>query len=90
MEPDYDSLDPEERTNKYLALFSVAFGVLSFCAGLAIPIAGVVVAVIGTIMSIFGMRSKDRKIALVGFFICTLGLLTAVVYVIFKSLNIQL
>ena len=26
--PDYTSLDPEERTNKLLALFSIAIGIL--------------------------------------------------------------
>jgi hypothetical protein len=90
VEPDYDSLDPEERTNKYLALFSVAFGVFSFCAGIALPIAGVIIAIIGTVMGIFGMRSLDRKIAIVGLVISTLGLLTAAIFMILKSLNLQI
>ncbi len=89
MEPDYDSLDPEERTNKYLALLSVAFGVFSFCAGIALPVAGIIVAIIGTLMGIFGMRSMDRKIAIVGLIISTVGLLTAAIFMIMKSLNLQ-
>jgi putative ABC transport system permease protein len=29
LEPDYDSIDPEERTNKFLAIISAALGVIS-------------------------------------------------------------
>lgn len=90
MEPDYDSLDPEERTNKYLALFSVAFGIFSFCSGIALPIAGIIVAIIGTVMGIFGMRSTDRKIAIIGLVISTVGLLTAAIFMIMKSLNLDI
>jgi hypothetical protein len=86
LEPDYTSLDPEERTNKFLAIFSVVLGVLSFCAGL-IPIAGIIIGLIGTVMAIFGMKSEHRKIAILGFAVSTLGLLTSLIYMILVSLK---
>ena len=39
IEPDYSSLDPEEKTNRYLAMASVALGVISLCLG-QIPMCG--------------------------------------------------
>ncbi len=89
VEPDYTSLDPEERTNKLLAIFSAALGILSFCAGL-IPIAGMIIGAIGIGMGIKGMKSEHRKIAVMGIIISSLGLLTSIVYMILKSFNIQL
>ena len=86
MEPDYTSIDPEERINKFLAMASVILGVLSFCAGL-IPIAGIIIGLIGTGTAIFGMKSEHRKIAILGFAISTLGLLTSVDYMILVSLK---
>ena len=89
MEPDYTSLDPEERTNKFLALFSVVLGVFSFCAGL-IPIFGCIIGLIGIVLGYFGMRSEHRKIAIIGIIISSMGLLTSFVYMILRSFNMQL
>lgn len=89
MEPDYTSMDPEERTNKFLSIFSVVIGILSFCAGL-IPIVGIIIGAAGIGMGILGMKSEQRKIAVMGIIISSLGLLTSLVYMILKSLNIQI
>jgi len=86
MEPDYTSLDPTERTNKFLAIFSVMLGVLSFCAAL-IPICGGVIGLLGIVFGYFGMKSEHRKIALIGIVASMLGLLTSLNYMILTSLN---
>lgn len=82
MEPDYSALDPIERTNKLLALFSVIFGVISLCLGL-IPIAGLITSTIGVITGIFGRRSEQKKMALVGLILSAFGLLISIVYALF-------
>jgi hypothetical protein len=79
MEPDYGSMDPEERTNKFLAAFSLILGVLSLCAGL-VPICGGIVSIGGIITGIFGRRSESRKLATVGMAVSILGLILSVVY----------
>jgi hypothetical protein len=89
LEPDYDSLDPEERTNKFLAIMSAAVGIIGFCAGL-IPIAGIIICFIGIVLGYFGMKSEHRKIAIVGIAISSLGLVTSTVFMILVSLHIKL
>lgn len=89
VEPNYANLDPEERNNKFMAFVSVALGVLSLCAGL-IPIAGIVVSLLGLLCAFFGARSANRKVALVGIAVCSLGLLLSLVYamlLLFKRLQ---
>jgi hypothetical protein len=78
-EPDYNSLDPEERTNKYWALFSVALGIISLCAAL-IPICGAASSLLGLGLGLIARRSDNRKMALVGIAISTVGLLLSIVY----------
>jgi hypothetical protein len=82
MEPDYSALDPVERTNKFLALFSIIFGVLSLCSGL-IPIAGIITSVIGIVTGFYGRKSEQKKMALVGIIISAFGLLISIVYALF-------
>jgi hypothetical protein len=86
LEPDYNSLDPEERTNKYLALISVALGILSIIAGL-IPICGSITGLAGIGFGYFGMKSENRKIAIAGLFFSSLGILTSLTYMIIMSLR---
>jgi len=86
LEPDYSSLDPEERTNKFLALISVAFGFFSIVAGL-IPICGGIIGLIGIVLGYFGMKSEHRKIAIFGIVLSLLGLLTSLIYMILVSFN---
>ena len=84
LEPDYNSLDPEERTNKYLALISVALGIISIVAGL-IPICGSFICLAGIGFGYFGMKSENRKIAIAGLFFSGMGILTSLSYMIIMS-----
>jgi hypothetical protein len=82
MEVDPASLDPEERMNKYYALFSAGFGLLSLCAAI-IPICGGTLALLGIGTGLFGRRSESKTMATVGIGISVLGLLIAIVYAVF-------
>jgi len=84
MEVDPVSLDPEERTNKLLAIFSAALGLLSLCAGL-VPACGGSMAILGMVLGYFGMKSDYHRVGLAGVIISGLGLLTAIVYAVFLS-----
>jgi hypothetical protein len=86
LEPDYKSLDPEERTNKFLALISAALGVISIIAAL-IPICGSIIGLIGISFGYFGMKSEHRKTAILGIVLSMLGMLTSLIYMILASLN---
>jgi hypothetical protein len=79
MQTDPASLDPEERTNKFLALFSVALGVLSI-PGALIPICGGIAGLLGLVSGYFGLRSENRRVAIVGLALSSIGLLTAIIY----------
>ena len=79
METDPASLDPEERTNKFLALASAALGVISLCAAL-IPIFGGALALSGIGLGLFGVRSESKNTARVGIALNVLGLLIAIFY----------
>ncbi len=85
MDPDYDSLDPEVRTKKYLAMFSVAFGVISIFAGL-LPGCGGVIGLTGIIMGYLALKSDHFKMARAGIILSAMGMLTALVYQIFRTL----
>jgi hypothetical protein len=78
-EPDYNSLDPETQTGKYLALFSVALGLISFCAAL-IPICGSASSLFGLGLGLLGLRSESRRMALVGISVSVIGLLLSITY----------
>ncbi len=79
MQIDPASLDPEERTNKFYALASAAFGVISLCGAL-IPIFGSILGILGIILGILGRRSENKRAATIGIGLSTIGLLTAVIY----------
>lgn len=84
METDPASLDPEERTNKLLALASAALGLMSLILSI-IPVCGGSVALAGIGLGIFGMRSESRKTAIFGIAVCCLGILISIVYMIMLS-----
>jgi hypothetical protein len=86
LEPDYKSLDPEERTNKFLAIISAALGVISIFAAL-IPICGSIVGLIGIGLGYFGLKSEHRKTAILGIVLSMLGMLTSLIYMILASLK---
>ena len=79
MQTDPASLDPEERTSKFLALFSIALGVLSI-PGALIPVCGGIAALLGLGAGYFGLRSENRRMAYVGIALSSIGLLTALIY----------
>lgn len=78
---DYTELDPEERTNKFMALFSIGLGIISLCAAL-IPMCGAASSLFGIGLGIFGLRSERRRMAIIGIAISVLGLLISIVYAI--------
>jgi hypothetical protein len=80
-EIDPSSLDPEERTNKFLAIASAGLGLMSLFMAI-IPICGGTVAMAGIGLGIFGMRSESRKTAIFGIAVCILGILISVVYAV--------
>lgn len=86
MEPNYGSVDPEERTNKMMAALSLVLGLISLAAGL-VPICGAVVSLAGIGVGIFGRRSESRKLATVGIAICVFGLILSVVYAVFVQIQ---
>ncbi len=88
METDPASLDPEERTNKLLALASAALGIISLCAAL-IPICGGALALAGIGLGLFGMRSESRVTAQVGIAINILALLIALAYMVALAIGLR-
>ena len=79
MQTDPASLDPEERLNKFYALLSAGFGVLSLCAGL-IPMAGTALGIAGIAFGLLGRRSENKRLAVVGIIFSIIGVLTAIIY----------
>ena len=79
MQTDPASLDPEERTNKFLALFSIALGILSI-PGALLPVCGATAGLIGLVTGYFGLRSENRRMAYLGIAFSSIGLLTAMFY----------
>ena len=86
MEPDYTRLDPEERRYKLMAVLSALFGFFSLCAGL-IPACGGIGSIVGILLGIFGMKSENRKLAILGIILSTLGLTISIVYTILLAIN---
>jgi len=80
-EPDYNSLDPEERTNKFMALFSIALGIISLCAAM-IPICGGAISLAGIGLGLLGLRSENRNMAMIGIAVCIFGVLISIVYAV--------
>jgi len=85
MQSDPSSLDPEERMNKFYALLSAALGILSLCASI-LPGCGGAMAVGGIVFGILGRRSENRRTATVGIALSVIGLLTAIIYVVFVQI----
>ena len=86
MEPDYTRLDPEERRYKLMAVLAALFGFVSLCAGL-IPACGFVVSIVGVLLGIFGMKSENRKLAILGIILSGAGLIITIVYSILLGIN---
>lgn len=76
---DYDRLDPEERTQLFIALGSAAFGFFSLFAGL-LPMCGITFSLVGTLLGYASRKSKYKYIAYFGIGASAVGFLTAIVY----------
>ena len=86
MDPNYLDLDPQERINRILSLFSILLGVVGLCGGL-IPIFGIITSILGIIAGSFGRKSDSRKLATVGIVICCFSLTLSLVYGFFVYLS---
>ena len=81
---DPNSLDPELRTAKILALASPALGVMSLCLAL-IPVCGGITSILGIVFGLYSLRTEQNKTALAGVIISGLGLLMTIVYTLFLT-----
>ena len=82
MEVDPNSLDPELRTAKFLALASAALGVMSLCLAL-VPACGGIVSLMGIVLGLFSLKTEHNGTAMAGVIISSLGILLSVVYGMF-------
>jgi hypothetical protein len=81
---DPNSLDPELRIAKILALASPALGVMSLCLAL-IPVCGGIASILGIIFGLYSLKTEQNKTALAGVIISGLGLLMTIVYTLFLT-----
>ena len=62
-----------------LAIASLVIGVLNLCAWL-LPFCGLPLAVIGLVLGFMGLKSSQRRLALIGIALCSVSLLLALSY----------
>ncbi len=82
MEVDPNSLDPELRTAKFLALASAALGLMSLCLAI-IPACGGVASLIGIATGLFSLKTENTKTAVAGLILSLLGAVITIVYALF-------
>ena len=82
METDPNSLDPELRTAKFLALASASLGVMSLCLAI-VPACGGVASIAGIVLGLYSLKTEHTQTALAGVIISGLGILVTVVYALF-------
>jgi hypothetical protein len=82
METDPNSLDPELRTAKFLALASASLGVMSLCLAI-VPACGGAASVVGIVLGLYSLKTEHTQTALAGVIISGLGILVTVVYGLF-------
>lgn len=82
MEVDPNSLDPELRIAKFLALASAALGLMSLCLAI-IPACGGTASVLGVLAGLFSLKTENTKTALAGVILSTLGIVITIVYALF-------
>jgi len=81
---DPNSLDPEVRTAKFLALASASLGVMSLCLAI-VPACGGVASVLGIVLGFYSLKTEHTQTALAGVIISGLGILITVVYALFVA-----
>ena len=82
MEVDPNSLDPELRTARFLALASAALGFMSLCLAI-IPACGGVASILGIASGLFSMRTENSRTALIGVILSIVGVVITLVYALF-------
>lgn len=86
MDPNYLNLDPSERINKIMALFSLLIGFASICGGI-FPIAGIIGSILGIVTGYFGRKSESRRLATVGIIVSCFSLTLTLVYMFIVYLS---
>jgi hypothetical protein len=82
MQVDPNSLDPEVRTAKFLALASAALGLMSLCLAI-IPVCGGTASIIGILAGLFSLKTENTRTALAGVILSGLGVVVTIVYALF-------
>lgn len=82
MDVDPNSLDPELRTARQLAIASAALGVMSLCLAI-IPACGGVASILGVICGAFSLRTEHSRTAYAGLIISIFGVVITIVYAAF-------
>ena len=82
MEVDPNSLDPELRTAKFLALASASLGLMSLCLAI-IPACGGFASILGIAAGVFSMRTENNRTALAGVILSVMGVVVSLVYALF-------
>ena len=84
MDVDPNSLDPELRTAKFLALASASLGVMSLCLAI-VPVCGGAASVLGIVLGFYSLKTEHTQTALAGVIISGLGTLVTIVYALFLA-----
>ena len=79
---DPNSLDPELRTARFLAIASPALGLMSLCLAI-IPVCGGVASVLGVVLGLYSLRTERSNSALAGVIISGMGIVVTIVYTLF-------
>ena len=82
MEVDPNSLDPELRIARFMALASAALGLMSLCLAI-IPACGGTASVLGVLAGLFSLKTENTKTALAGVILSILGVVITIVYALF-------
>lgn len=82
MEVDPNSLDPELRMAKLLALASASFGLMSLCLAI-VPACGGVTSLLGVATGYFSLKTEHSRTALAGIILSVLGVVVTLVYALF-------
>lgn len=85
MEVDPNSLDPELRNARWLALASAAFGLMSLCLAI-VPVCGAFSSILGIVCGAVSQKTENTRTALAGIIISVLGLVITIVYAMFLFL----
>jgi hypothetical protein len=82
MDYDPNSLDPELRTARQLAIASAALGVMSLCLAI-IPACGGITSILGVICGTLSLRTEHTRTAYAGVVLSIFGVVITIVYAAF-------